>query len=103
MPQAASRNTTTTPTAPSRAAYERSVLVTLAVMFTSRAANDTAIIILSACPCCGTAPATDPSFHNRAVIYCDDDACEDRPQAMGDTLALAAATWNQRIQDGELV
>ena len=104
MPQAIARNTTTTPPAPSRAEYERDVLVTLAGLFNPQPpANDTAALALTACPCCGSAPAIDPSFHSRAVIYCDNDDCEDRPQAMGDTIALAAAIWSQRIEDRELV
>ena len=103
MPQAILRNITTAPAAPSRAVYERDVLTTLAGLFTAPAANDAATLTVTACPCCGSTPAPDPRFHKRAVVYCNNDDCSERPQAMGDNLALAAATWNQRIQDGELV
>ncbi len=103
MLQANSLNTTI---ARKPGAYELLAVNSIVSLFnapTAQPANETAALVLTACPCCGAPPATDPSFHSRAVVYCNNDDCPRWPQAMGDTVALAAVVWNQRIQDGDLV
>lgn len=54
---------------------------------------------LCGCPDCGKSPAIDPSFYGQVCIFCDNDSCSQKsgdgwPQAMGKTLAVAAAKWN---------
>lgn len=55
------------------------------------------------CPACGSTPKIDPSFYGKVCVYCDKDDCKGAgdgwPQAMGDTLALAAAKWNGQVEE----
>lgn len=91
MPQATARNNTV------------SMLDAIAPDRVRFSVVNSAAPVLTACPFCKVQPEIKTGFFNRAVIFCDCDDCGERPQAMGDTVALAAATWNQRIIDGELV
>lgn len=59
---------------------------------------------LCGCSACGCTPKIDPSFYGKVCIYCDNDSCpqvdgDGWPQAMGDTLALAAAKWNAQVEE----
>jgi hypothetical protein len=45
-------------------------------------------------------PHTDPLFHSRAVVFCENDDCPEWPQAMGDDLLDAVAAWNNRVAAG---
>lgn len=58
---------------------------------------------LCGCPACGCTPKIDPSFYGKVCVYCDNDSCKGAgdgwPQAMGDTLTLAAAKWNALVSE----
>ncbi len=53
---------------------------------------------INSCACCGKTPAMEPEFYNQVVIYCDNDDCDQlgEAQAMGHSVAEAAAKWNTR-------